>query len=214
MRNPLRVSIVLHGDRPNESDIRLWTGESDVIIAADGAADLLLDMGVTPNVLIGDMDGIRPETLQELDGRAEIYFDNSQETTDFQKALSHAAIVGATSTAVLNYEGSRVDHMLSTLFTPFAGDVRLIGSDSQARKLSTGSHQVDVVPGTRVSLIALEPTRVTECSGLRYSPVGLVLAIGGRDGVSNTATEDYIALIIESGTLLAFVQRHPGEARW
>src|SRR5688572_13673865 len=117
MAKPVRVAIVLHGDYGHSEDIRLWTSEADYVVAADGAADVLLELGISPSIVIGDLDGIRADTIQELPPDSMIAHDD-QSTTDFQKACAFVKrrFSGA-SIAVLNFEGSRLDHVLSTLFS-------------------------------------------------------------------------------------------------
>jgi uncharacterized membrane-anchored protein len=53
--------------------------EKPVIIAVDGAADALIENGITPDIILGDMDSVREESLKQardvvvhayLDGRA------------------------------------------------------------------------------------------------------------------------------------------------
>jgi thiamine pyrophosphokinase len=56
--------------------------------------------------------------------------------------------------------------------------------------------------------------KVATTEGLLYDAGNLVMAIGGRDGISNEATADEVRIDIESGRLLAFVQRFEGEQRW
>ena len=213
MAKSQRVAIVLHGDYVNPDDIRLWTSEADVIVAADGAADVLLELGITPAFVIGDLDGIRADTIQELPPDS-IHTEDDQNTTDFQKACAFVKKnFPQSSVCALNYEGSRLDHVLSTLFSAPEG-LRLIGSAHQALALGEGEHLLPAQRDLRVSLIPLPKALISETQGLLYDATGLTLAIGGRDGVSNEATADEIRISIASGRLLAFVQRFEGEQRW
>jgi thiamine pyrophosphokinase len=81
-----KVAIVLHGEYSKPDDLWAWSQEADMIIAADGAADTLLSLGIKPDVVIGDMDGIRSDTLDGLPEGA-VVREEDQESTDFQKAL-------------------------------------------------------------------------------------------------------------------------------
>ena len=213
MNNPRRIAIVLHGDRPVNDDIQLWTKESDLVVAADGAADLLMNIGIAPDVVIGDMDGVSADTLQER-GDGTVIFEEGQNNTDFQKALKYAESLSPDSIAILNFEGHRLDHVLSALFTDFDKNLRFIGSDAQVRKLPQGRHSIRTKPECRISLLALEPSEISNAEGLQYDPVGLKFEIGGRDGVSNRATGDHVRLTVALGSFLVFVQRFAEEERW
>src|SRR5688572_9079688 len=117
MQKSDKVAIVLHGDLGRTDDLWTWTKEADVVVAADGAADVLLSLGIRPDIVIGDMDGILEETLSVLP-EAAVINQPDQNSTDFQKALRHVhENFDVKSVAVLSYEGTRVDHMLSALLT-------------------------------------------------------------------------------------------------
>jgi thiamine pyrophosphokinase len=213
MAKPLRVAIVLHGDYGDSEDILTWTSEADYVVAADGAADILLELGITPDKVIGDMDGIRADTIQELPPDSVIAEDD-QNTTDFQKALAFVreSFAGA-SILVLNFEGSQLDHVLSTLFSAETG-MRFVGKHAVCHVLGAGDHRLNSQPNARLSLLPLPKVVISRTEGLAYDASRLTLEVGGRDGVSNEATAGEILVSIASGILLAFVQRFEGEQRW
>src|SRR5688572_22198900 len=193
MAEPPRVAIVLHGDYREEEDIRLWTSEADYVLAADGAADVLLELGITPDKVIGDMDGIRADTIQELPPDS-LVTEEDQNTTDFQKCCTFVKknFPGA-GIAVLNFEGARVDHMLSALFSAEDGMV-FVGSTALARVLGSGRHSICAGRNARISLVPMPEAKVATTEGLLYDAGNLVLAIGGRDGISNEAIADEVRI--------------------
>ena len=212
MGNAAKVAIVLHGDYGNPDDIRIWTNEADFVVAADGAADVLLELGITPDKVIGDLDGIRADTIQELPPDRVIAEDD-QNTTDFQKAIAFVKKNHPNSRiAILNFEGSRLDHVLSTLTSAPEGAI-LVGKEALVRVLGTGEHWLSTAIRGRVSLVPLPAASVSGSQGLLFDPSGLRLEEGGR-GLSNEATQSEVVLQISSGRLLAFVQRFEGEHRW
>lgn len=218
MKKADRVAIVLHGEFNKPDDLWAWTGEADMVIATDGAADTLLTLGIKPGIVIGDMDGIRNDTLASLPEDAIVKSDD-QDSTDFQKALDYATdALQAKNVAVLAYEGSRVDHMLSSLFTPapYADtmSIRFVGREAQVLVMGKGTHEFPAKAGLRISLLPLGAVTIETATGLTYPIDGLTLFVGGRDGISNEATHDAVTLEISSGALLAFVQRFDGEPRW
>lgn len=139
---------------------------------------------------------------------------DDQNTTDFQKALQYCRKeLSPESVAILNFEGSRLDHVLSSLYSAHAG-VRFVGSSAQIHVMGTGQHVLAVRKSLRLSLMPHPLAVISASMGLLYDPTGISLELGGRDGISNEATGDEIQLTIASGTLLAFVQRFEGESRW
>lgn len=213
-----KVTIVLHGDAGKTDDLWTWTKEADVVVAADGAADVLLSLGIHPDLVVGDMDGILQETLELLPKTAVSKMPD-QDSTDFQKALRHVQEnFNVKSVAVLSYEGTRVDHMLSALFTaPAYVDrmrLRFVGNDAQAIALGRGEHVLETQPGLRVSLLPLGQATVESATGLEYQADGVTFNVGGRDGISNRATEERVRINISKGAMLAFVERFEGETHW
>jgi len=213
-----KVAIVLHGEYSKPDDLWAWSEEADLVIAADGAADTLLTLGIKPDIVIGDMDGIRGDTLASLPNESVIRIDD-QNSTDFQKALHYAKdSAGAKRVAVLAYEGSRVDHMLSGMFyaRAFAEKtaIRFVGRDAQALVLGEAIHSIRVEKGIRFSILPLGVATIRAATGLAFDLEELTLSIGGRDGISNLTTSDEVSLEIADGALVAFVQRFAGEARW
>lgn len=212
-----KAAIVLHGEYSKPDDLWAWTEGADVVIAADGAADTLMSLGIDPDIVIGDLDSLRVDSREEL--REKLVQVEDQDSTDFQKALAYACEqCSAVSVAVLAYEGKRVDHMLSAIFASagYAGRVRLrlISGDSQGHVLGEGAHRLTTRAALRVSLLPLGEVRIEQGDGLEYAVTGLSLAIGGRDGVSNRAVGDEVALEISRGTLVAFVERFDEEEKW
>ena len=55
------------------------------IIAADGAANQLIDKKVVPDYIIGDLDSIDDEVRTQVGDESEIVHEPSQEKNDFQK---------------------------------------------------------------------------------------------------------------------------------
>jgi thiamine pyrophosphokinase len=212
-----KVAIVLHGEYSKPDDLWAWSQEADMIIAADGAADTLLSLGIKPDVVIGDMDGIRSDTLAGLPEGA-VVREEDHESTDFQKALRYAKdAAGARTVAVLAYEGSRVDHMLSGIFyaSAFAElKVRFVGSKAQGHILHMGTHRLGAEVGIRLSIRPLRDALIPNATGLKYTLNGRTLSIGGKDGISNVAVSAEVSLNIADGTVIAFVQRFEGETRW
>jgi len=93
--------------------------QSDLIICADGAADVIYEMELIPHVIIGDMDSISPEVLQYF-VRQEvkiIKYPRNKDFTDTQLAITYAEQQGAGEIIMLGTLGKRLDHTLSNLFS-------------------------------------------------------------------------------------------------
>ena len=52
----MRAIIFANGDAPDRKTIERWITPTDRIIAADGGTRNALSVGITPHVVIGDLD--------------------------------------------------------------------------------------------------------------------------------------------------------------
>lgn len=194
-----------------------WLPGADHIIAADGGANLLADNSVSPDIVVGDLDGIDPSVLASMPEEQVLHVED-QNLTDCQKALRHADGLGATDIVVLGAEGTRIDHTLSALYSVGMYQeritIRFVFERLIAHCVGPGERSFETRPDLLVSLLSSLPTRVRRAEGLEFSVDGLELRAGGRDGVSNRSTGGLVRLEVESGSLLVFIGRFEGDVSW
>ncbi|HNE69610.1 MAG TPA: hypothetical protein PLE39_14590, partial [Anaerolineales bacterium] len=53
-----RIIIFANGELPNKEKARALLREDDFIIAADGGTRHAIELGRTPNIIIGDLDSL------------------------------------------------------------------------------------------------------------------------------------------------------------
>lgn len=164
-----------------------------LIIAADGGARLALACGVTPALVIGDLDSVPPDTLARLEAQgAQVErVPAEKDETDLELALLEAVRRGADAITLIGAAGGRLDHMLANFYLLAMPDLRGLNvravSGSQALWLAwPGEHVLHGAPGDLISLIPVTPEAsdiVTE--GLEYPLRGETLHVGAARGVSN-----------------------------
>lgn len=173
---------------------------ADIFVAADGGADSLLENGVIPHAVIGDMD-----SLSEA-GRAAIPVERlfevtEQDTTDFDKAIRgiEAPVIYA-----VGFTGARLDHGLAALHVLARYHDRavvLVGEQDVTVHLPARI-ALDLPPGLRVSLFPLDAVTVG-MEGLRWSFEALALHPMRRIGTSNEASGGAVVLTSDvPGTVL------------
>ncbi len=202
--------LALDGDFPPTPLILELRNRSRALVAADGAALRLLDLGIVPDVAIGDMDttGRRREELTRA-GTLVIELE-SQESGDFEKALRWCVDRGETEVTVIGASGGEFDHALNnvSVLLRFSGMLRLRLVDGRSTAvLATDSARIATTQGDKVSIIPL-PSAVLTTEGLQWGLNRERLEMGLREGCSNRATGPQVTVTIHEGAALLF--HYPG----
>ncbi|MEM8629572.1 MAG: thiamine diphosphokinase [Chlamydiota bacterium] len=100
----VRSTIVLNGVAAWNTLIP-YMKASPCLIAADGAAQTLDNLGVTPHHIVGDGDSCPRDKWLDLYELVE-----EQTTTDFQKALNFAKSRNAFPALIMGIQGGELDH--------------------------------------------------------------------------------------------------------
>ena len=193
------------------SELDRAAGEAgDIVIAVDGGADALARVGLTPSVLVGDLDSISAAGLADLEERGVelVRLQTAKDETDTEAALRLAVERGATEITVFNgLGGPRLDHLVGNLLlltAPWLAPVRVALVDGLHEAfLVKGDAVVTGVPGDTVSLLPLtEVVRHVRTDGLLYPLRGEPLHQGGTRGVSNEMTGERARVTHGEGALL------------
>jgi thiamine pyrophosphokinase len=181
-----RLLVIVGGGDVDAALLTRLAEKGALVVGADGGADAALEAGVTPDLVIGDLDSLEdPETWRK---RARVIHIAEQETTDFEKCLYS---VEAPVTVALGMTGKRFDHTLAALHavTRFGTDRRIVLVDTVDAALAlSGPMACELPAGTRVSVHPLQAVHFAGSEGLAYPLDGLTLMPGIRTGTSNKAT--------------------------
>jgi thiamine pyrophosphokinase len=183
------------GATASMAEIEVSLTRAPRLIAVDGGADTVLNAGLCPEAVVGDMDSISPAARSAFADR--LHPIEEQDSTDFAKALR---AFPAPFAIAVGFVGARVDHFLaclSEMARSGAPVVLLSGEDCVC--LAPSRLSLDLLPGTRVSLWPLARS-AGRSTGLRWPIDGLVFAPAGRVGTSNMAT-GAVTLAIEAGPM-------------
>ena len=212
--------IVAAGD-PDPSDTR-WLTDADLVIAADSGACWLEQIGVTPRLLVGDLDSVG-EPLVERYAAAGVEIDRhpaAKDESDAELALERAVTSGADRIVILGaLDGERLDHELANLLLladpAWRGrDVRIVRGTTTVRALHSGeSLELEGAPGEFVTLlpVAGDAHGVTT-DGLRFPLSDEELRFGRSRGLSNVVERAGASVWLNDGTLLVVEHRQQGEA--
>jgi thiamine pyrophosphokinase len=198
-------SVTLAGGGPiSARDLALALARAPVAVAADGGADRLLRLGVTPQAVIGDMDSISDAAKAVIPAN-HLHRVAEQVTTDFDKALREIA---APLILALGFAGARLDHGLAAMSTLIARVERrciLIGPKDVAFA-APAQLTLALQPGDPLSLFPL--AAVTGSStGLEWPIDGIRFAPDGMIGTSNRVTARRVDLTFDQRGMLVILPR-------
>ena len=189
--------------------------EFDLVIAADSGLHSAQKLGLTVDVVIGDMDSADANALAEARSRGTkiIQHDRDKNFTDLHSALLYAAECGTKKIVVVTAGGGRLDHQLGVIAAMFDPQLRQTQVEAiwdneeifalQGPASCEFSAEVEDIVGLQAfsaSAVGISTT------GLRWQLHNEQLASHETRGVSNEATEKRISVSLVSGQLLVIHQ--------
>ena len=182
------------------------------LIGADSGGQTLLEWGLRPTLVIGDMDSIEPTALATLEADGVIVRRSpvEKDETDLELALYAALEMGCSDITILGGLGGRLDHTLGNLYLLAAprlaqARVRLLAEHEEVFLLRGGqTYQFEGQPGELISLIPFSTVAtgiVTD--GLYYPLRAESLYLGPGRGISNQFTGSTACVSFDEGLLLA-----------
>jgi len=186
---------------------------ADFVIAADSGLDHANGLGLTVDLLVGDLDSVTPAGLAEARaGDTEIeQHPADKDATDLELALAAALRHGAGRIIVVGGGGGRMDHLLANamlIASPAWADVDVEWLVDSARLLAIRREAtIAGAVGDILTLLAVgEPADGVTTSGLEYELADEVLLASSTRGVSNVFVAETATIRVRNGVLLAIHQ--------
>ena len=184
--------------------------EGDLVIAADGGLDRLREFGITPNLIIGDLDSISgdlPEGIELLRHPVE------KDETDSYLAYLEGVRRGYKKFELYGCTGGREDHTFANysllLHAKIDGNDMLLVSDrAEWRVIKNERITLSGRQGATVSIFAFgSECKGVSIDGLYYTAKDITLTEDFPLGVSNSFTDKEASVEVLSGTLLIMTER-------
>ncbi|MFM8281210.1 MAG: thiamine diphosphokinase [Bacteroidota bacterium] len=197
--------LVLQGNKPCVEFFSFFP--ESVVIAADGAASDLLEIGIKPNVVIGDMDSF--DVSRVKDESCLVIIDKNQENNDFEKALLYSLDKGYSHIMIWGMHGGDFEHTLNntSVLWKYTGDFNQISIADSLHRVAVPVY-VDMVcselyPDEVVSLIPFPHARLTT-KGFHWELNNEVLELSVREGARNRSVSSTISISVHEGRFLFF----------
>ena len=179
--------------------------DADLIIAADSGIDNAEHLGLTVDLLVGDLDSASSKAKKSA--RAVESHPVDKDETDLELALTATLAGGATSATIVGTFAGRLDHALGNMLVVTASrwnDLQINMLIDSARawvvwdQISFEGHRGDLV-----SLLAVNgPASGVTTSGLAWPLQDANLAPGVGLGLSNQMSGVSAEVSVDAGTVL------------
>lgn len=199
--------VVLAGGDPAHPD--LVVPPADLVVAADSGAEVASDLGLVTDLLIGDLDSIRADTLGRLrEAGTEVQRHHpDKDATDLELALAAATAAEPARIVLVGGHGGRLDHALSV-----PGALAAVTAQGRRVEAWLGPALVQVTvdgatiharEGEQVSLLAFGGSvEGLTTEGLRWPLHDFTLEVTSTRGISNQATSSPARVTVGRGTLI------------
>ena len=205
----MRIIIFANGNLPNPEKARPLIRPDDFILCADGGTRHALALGLTPNVVIGDLDSVTEEERRKMKeiGVEVMAYSRDKNETDLELAINHALTLNPSQILILAALGGRMDQTLA--------NIALLSNSSLVThnlRITDGVEEIFFcrdqaqVEGRSGDIVSLIPWQ-GEVNGvftenLRWHLHHETLYPDRTRGISNEMTADVASVMIKSGLLL------------
>ncbi len=207
-----KILVVLGGDPPGKEILDWRMEESDLIIAVDSGWHAFRNAGISPDILIGDMDSWMGKE-SEVPKNVEIIVEKDQNSTDFQKTIQLIfSREDPKELLILGGLGNRSDHLLSNLLVvcKIPQNVK-VTFDSRLEWIQRVTADTPLIikgqQGATISLLPGSPCVGVSSTGLKWELDYQDFSFEGNWSQSNICSSNEIKISVRSGNLLVFLQK-------
>ena len=201
--------ILANGAFPRRKALLALLHGASHIVCCDGAAASLLRHGMTPDLVVGDLDSLDPALRKRF--KARLVYESEQETNDLSKAFRACMARGWRNLVILGAGGRREDHLLGNasllpLFAAAGADVRMetdYGTFLPVLKSASFRRPV----GTKLSIFSFHPDMPVTSTGLAYQLDSLRLPFWWSGTLNETVAPEFSLAFDGRAPLLLYFPR-------
>ncbi|OPZ92733.1 MAG: Thiamine pyrophosphokinase [Firmicutes bacterium ADurb.Bin419] len=206
--------IVCSGSVVDYSYHEKYFKSAKLIICVDGGARHIRNMGLVPDVLLGDLDSITEEDLEYIASHnvKVVKYPSEKDMTDTEIAVNYAVERGYTEIIIIGGIGTRFDHSLGNIFLLRKmldkGITGVIVNEHNEISLFKDRIRILREEGFKLTLLPL--TDVVEgisTKGLYYELNCEDIEMGSSRGISNEFSAEVAEITLKNGILMAIKSR-------
>ncbi|HAT7921537.1 TPA: thiamine diphosphokinase [Legionella pneumophila] len=193
-----RSILCLNGDLPDPS---FFHKRKLPVIAADGAANVLCNLGVFPDLITGDLDSIQPALLEN---HSFLHLPD-QGSTDYQKTMHYLQTHDLLPAIVVGINGGYLDHILNNINIFMDTNCLLYSPPLKGFVVNEKLRVNFILPvQTKISLIGI-PEVVLSSEGLKWELKHSHLSFPGKNSCFNRTKTAEISLEVHQGAALVLI---------
>ncbi|WP_138203306.1 thiamine diphosphokinase [Haloimpatiens lingqiaonensis] len=210
----MNILIISGGTPPSRELLKKEVEKSDYIICADSGANCLYKNDICPDMLLGDFDSIKSETLEAFKkSNCKITtFPAEKDFTDSEMAIEEAINLGGDNLTFLGFTGTRIDHMLGNL-----GLLNKCLNKNVKAVMKDDNNEIYIydksfkIKGENKSIFSLQAycdeVKNLTIQGGKYPLVNYNLKLGDSRTISNEFLNEEVSITFSSGKLLAILSK-------
>ncbi len=189
------------------------TINAEYIIAADSGLKYIDELGLVPDMILGDYDSVEDGLLDKYKSIDIKTYPREKDYTDTHIAIINALKAGASEIYILGATGTRMDHTFTNICNMKAAldcDVPCFIYDNHNKVYLVNDHMGEVKLakdgqyGEYVSIVPLSEEAVISLSGFKYTLDNYVLHQGLSICQSNEIKENEAVINIKKGLVIVF----------
>lgn len=197
--------ILADGSFPTHEVPLGYLKKAEMIVCCDGSTRSLVEHGMIPDAIVGDMDSLDKELASEFADRT--FIDGNQETNDLTKAVEWCRKSGYNDIIILGATGKREDHSVGniSLLTEYSkyAKVQMI-TDNGIFLPFHESCRIETFKGQQISVFSVNTETEITSEGLRFPLVKRRLK-NWWEATLNESTGTSVELEFRGGPLLVFM---------
>lgn len=202
MNSDFKSVLCLNGSLPEPT---FFTSLSVPICAADGAANYLMQHGIIPTLVVGDLDSL----AVSLPNSVEKIRILEQDRCDYEKTLTVMAERAYLPCLIVGLSGGDLDHILHNISIFMQGNNRFWAPPIYGFVLRMGEAvELQLQQPGKISLLGL-PHAVVDSRGLQWELQDYVMHFPGKTSCLNQARQKDVSIAVKEGQVLVLV--HHGQ---
>ena len=198
--------VLANGLFPSSEQVQNLLKRAESIVCCDGAALKLLEFGIEPQYIIGDLDSL-PDELKQKFAQKIIRID-CQETNDLTKAVEFCATNNWKQIAILGATGLREDHTLGNIsllgyYKNLIDEVVMISDFGLFTPILKSTAFVSF-PGQQVSVFSLIPETRLTFKGLKFPVTNMAFKYWWQATLNSSLDYSFEIILHNEGEVIVF----------